>query len=402
MGREVVKTRTVSFNTDAELVPEMLANFDRDVLPRFVESEHFLGMSVWDSDLTGCDERIEDLLHHAGEVAGTSSTTGEATSPSWWSDGALDADRGEMEAHLRQDTDGRTDGGQHSHVVSVCLGSEANPTVFNVPAIRQMMLAGDSFLAVDAERGGTTGVEADAYWLGFQTLRSTTELRLGTTTRGRSCRFVEADLLSGSVCVSTWPIDLAVDAWNSEGAVLADEGLHLLDELVLDLDVPGALRHVDHQEQVRDQQCLRGRHSEMLQPLANPDANREVGGVARDHDRQCSVGVDDGAEESSLFGLDHRSLIARGRGLHREPVGFQIVLDLLLEGTQVGAFALEVQRLVPKRHRSSSVLVLDCRTCPDRYRNLLVSKWSCALLRLHRCGRQAGQSMSSVVGDQRH
>jgi MFS transporter, DHA2 family, multidrug resistance protein len=49
-------------------------------------------------------------------------------------------------------------------------------------------------------------------------------------------------------------------AESGAGPRSADEGLDLLDELVLDLEVPGALGHVDDEEQVGDEQRLRRRH----------------------------------------------------------------------------------------------------------------------------------------------
>ena len=51
---------------------------------------------------------------------------------------------------------------------------------------------------------------------------------------------------------------------------LADEGFDLLDELVLDLEVPGRLGDVDDEEQIRDQQRLDGRDAQVLQPLPIP------------------------------------------------------------------------------------------------------------------------------------
>ena len=61
---------------------------------------------------------------------------------------------------------------------------------------------------------------------------------------------------------------------------LLDEGLDLLGELVFDLDVPRGLGHVDDEEEVRDQQRLEHRDAQVLQPLADPDADRVIARIA--------------------------------------------------------------------------------------------------------------------------
>jgi hypothetical protein len=66
-----------------------------------------------------------------------------------------------------------------------------------------------------------------------------------------------------------------------------------LDELSFDLHVPCGLSHIHGQEQHRDQQGLDRRRRDMVDPLADADADREVAGISVDRDCQGAVGVDE-------------------------------------------------------------------------------------------------------------
>jgi hypothetical protein len=86
-----VKARTVSFYIDPEFVPQVLETLDNELIPRYQEVPHFVGLvvlegeaegrpefvgiSVWDGDRTDCDEVIEVFLRRLFDVAGTAATT---------------------------------------------------------------------------------------------------------------------------------------------------------------------------------------------------------------------------------------------------------------------------------------------------------------------------------------
>jgi hypothetical protein len=91
----------------------------------------------------------------------------------------------------------------------------------------------------------------------------------------------------------------------------ADERLEVFDELTFDLHVPGGLGHIHRQEKHRDKQGLYCRGRDVLEPLADADADREVGGASLNCDRQRAVCVYKSGEESSFPGLNDRPQRAR-------------------------------------------------------------------------------------------
>src|SRR5579864_4559870 len=84
----------------------------------------------------------------------------------------------------------------------------------------------------------------------------------------------------------------------------------------------------------------------MFQPLPDPDFDREVVWIASDRDRQRPVSRDHATQEPALLRLDHRSLIAGGRGLNSEPLVLEVALDLPLQSVQIGALALVMELLL--------------------------------------------------------
>jgi hypothetical protein len=95
------------------------------------------------------------------------------------------------------------------------------------------------------------------------------------------------------------------------GVDSADERLEVFDELGFDLHIPGGLSHIHRQEQHRDKQGLDCGRRDVLEPLADADADREVRRASLNGDRQRAVCVYESGEESSFPGLDDRPQRAR-------------------------------------------------------------------------------------------
>ncbi len=85
-----MQARTVSFFIDRDRLPEVEAAFDAEVLPRFVEMDHFvglivldapemrgevLGLSVWDGDLDGSEQVMAEFRRHVVDLEGTAPAT---------------------------------------------------------------------------------------------------------------------------------------------------------------------------------------------------------------------------------------------------------------------------------------------------------------------------------------
>ena len=64
------------------------------------------------------------------------------------------------------------------------------------------------------------------------------------------------------------------------------------------------------QEEFGEQQRLGRGDAEVLEPLADAEAHREVGSGPGDRDREGPLGGNDVAKEATLLGLDHRALVA--------------------------------------------------------------------------------------------
>lgn len=85
-----MRARTVSFYIDSTLMPEVLRALDEELLPHYLALPHFLGlvvlesetetrpevlgMSLWDGDMSDCDDIIEGFLRRLYDVTGTSAT----------------------------------------------------------------------------------------------------------------------------------------------------------------------------------------------------------------------------------------------------------------------------------------------------------------------------------------
>ena len=85
-----MRARTLSFFIDREMLPEVMALVDEEILPRYEALPNFLGlilvdteemrrevlgMSVWDGELDGSDEVIAEFRGRVAALAGTSPTT---------------------------------------------------------------------------------------------------------------------------------------------------------------------------------------------------------------------------------------------------------------------------------------------------------------------------------------
>lgn len=85
-----MQARTLSFFINRQMLDEVMAIFDTEVLPRYLDSPHFLGlivvdaedvrhevlgMSVWDGDLEGSQEIVSEFRRRVTDVAGTSPTS---------------------------------------------------------------------------------------------------------------------------------------------------------------------------------------------------------------------------------------------------------------------------------------------------------------------------------------
>lgn len=72
------------------MLDDVMTLFDTEVLPRYLDSPHFLGlivvdaedvrhevlgMSVWDGDLDGSEEVVAEFRRRVADIAGTSPTT---------------------------------------------------------------------------------------------------------------------------------------------------------------------------------------------------------------------------------------------------------------------------------------------------------------------------------------
>ena len=82
-----MKGRTVNFYIDPESLPEVLRVMDEDVIPRFREVPHFVGVvvlqsrrgsrieiagiSLWDGDLEDSEEIAAEFRREVHRVAGT-------------------------------------------------------------------------------------------------------------------------------------------------------------------------------------------------------------------------------------------------------------------------------------------------------------------------------------------
>ena len=73
---------------------------------------------------------------------------------------------------------------------------------------------------------------------------------------------------------------------------LADELLHVGNELVLYLKAPRRISDVDDEEEIREQQRLDGSDAKVLQPFSNAEVNVEIRGRTGDRDGERTVGVD--------------------------------------------------------------------------------------------------------------
>jgi hypothetical protein len=85
-----MQARTLSFFINREMLDDVMTLIDTEVLPRYLDSPHFLGlivvdtedvrhevlgMSVWDGDLEGSQEIVSEFRRRVADLAGTSPTT---------------------------------------------------------------------------------------------------------------------------------------------------------------------------------------------------------------------------------------------------------------------------------------------------------------------------------------
>ena len=104
----------------------------------------------------------------------------------------------------------------------------------------------------------------------------------------------------------------------------------LLGDAALYVGGPEHLRNVHREEEPAQKDRLGSGHGEVLNPLAYPYVHREVGGLPGDHDRECSVGREEVAEDSGLRGLDDVAQRCLGR-LRLVTFRLQLLLDLLCQ-----------------------------------------------------------------------
>ena len=64
------------------------------------------------------------------------------------------------------------------------------------------------------------------------------------------------------------------------------------------------------QEELRDEDGLDGGDSDVLNPLSDPDSDREVVRLTLDQDVQGALGADDFPQETSLLGLYQHHVLA--------------------------------------------------------------------------------------------